>query len=60
LKQAERGAVLALLGSAERVLMLIARLDAERRSVPRVVPQRINVEVAPSTGFGGAAPQPAE
>ena len=60
LKQAERGAVLALLGSAERVLMLIARLDAERRSVPRVAPQRINVEVAPSTGFGGAAPQPAE
>jgi phosphate:Na+ symporter len=60
LKQAERGAVLALLGSAERVLMLIARLDAERRSVPRVVPQRLNAEVAPSTGFGGAAPQPAE
>ena len=60
LKQAERGAVLALLGSAERVLMLIARLDAERRSVPRVVPQRVNAEVAPSTGFGGAAPQPAE
>jgi phosphate:Na+ symporter len=60
LKQAERGAVLALLGSAERVLMLIARLDAERRSVPRVAPQRINAEVAPRTGFGGAAPQPAE
>ncbi len=60
LKQAERGAVLALLGSAERVLMLIARLDAERRSVPRVAPQRINAEVAPRTGFDGAAPQPAE
>jgi len=60
LKQAERGAILALLGSAERVLMLIARLDAERRSVPRVAPQRINAKVAPRTGFGGAAPQPAE
>lgn len=57
---AERGAVLALLGSAERVLLLIARLDAERRSVPRVAPQRVKAEPQPSGGFGGAAPQPAE
>jgi phosphate:Na+ symporter len=34
---AQRGAILALLGSAERALVLMARLDAERRSVPRVV-----------------------
>jgi phosphate:Na+ symporter len=34
----ERGAILALLGSAERALFLIERIDAERRSVARVVP----------------------
>jgi hypothetical protein len=55
-----RAAIIAGSGSAERVLMLIARLDAERRSVPRAAPQRINAEVAPRTGFDGAAPQPAE
>lgn len=33
----ERGAVLALLGSAERAFFLIDRVDAERRSVPRTV-----------------------
>ena len=31
----ERGAILALLGSAERAFMMIERIDAERRSVPR-------------------------
>lgn len=41
----ERGAILALLGSAERAYFLIERIDAERRSVSR--------EVAPAT-------QPAE
>jgi phosphate:Na+ symporter len=34
----ERGAVLALLGSAERAFFLINRIDAERRSVPRELP----------------------
>jgi phosphate:Na+ symporter len=33
----ERGAVLELLGSAERVFFLIQRIDAERHSVPREV-----------------------
>ena len=33
----ERGAILALLGSAERALYLIERIDAERRSVSREV-----------------------
>ena len=32
----ERGAILELLGSAERAFFLIDRIDAERRSVPRV------------------------
>ena len=33
----ERGALLELLGSAERAFFLVDRLDAERRSVPRAV-----------------------
>jgi phosphate:Na+ symporter len=33
----QRGAVLELLGSAERAFFLIDRIDAERRSVPRIV-----------------------
>jgi phosphate:Na+ symporter len=33
----ERGAILELLGSAERAFFLIDRVDAERRSVPRAV-----------------------
>jgi phosphate:Na+ symporter len=33
----DRGAILALLGSAERAFFLIERIDAERRSVPRAV-----------------------
>ena len=33
----ERGSILELLGSAERAFLLIDRIDAERRSVPRVV-----------------------
>ncbi len=35
---AERGAILTLLGSAERAFYLIERIDAERRSVSRDVP----------------------
>ena len=34
----ERGAILELLGSAERAFFLIDRIEAERRSVPRAVP----------------------
>jgi phosphate:Na+ symporter len=33
----ERGAILELLGSAERAFFLIVRIEAERRSVPRAV-----------------------
>ena len=33
----ERGRILELLGSAERAFLLIDRIDAERKSVPRVV-----------------------
>jgi phosphate:Na+ symporter len=33
----ERGAILELLGSVERAFFLIERIDAERKSVPRVV-----------------------
>ena len=55
---AERGAILALLGSAERVFQATDRLEAERRSVPRVaitsVPAR---REAPGMG---RAPLPAE
>ena len=35
---AERGAILTLLGSAERAFYLIERIDAERKSVSRAVP----------------------
>jgi phosphate:Na+ symporter len=55
----ERGAILALLGSAERAGLTIARLDAERRSVPRVVA----ADAAPAARdlpMGGAAAVPAE
>lgn len=43
----ERGAVLALLGSAERVFVLIERIDAERRSVVRPA-QTPRVAVVPA------------
>ena len=36
----ERGAILTLLGSAERAFYLIDRIDAERRSVSRAVARR--------------------
>lgn len=55
---AERAAILALLGSAERVSLLVARLEAERRSVPRVVSA-----TAPRPAdmpLGGVAAMPAE
>ncbi|MBR0642273.1 Na/Pi cotransporter family protein [Plastoroseomonas hellenica] len=57
-KPAERGAILTLLGSAERASLLIARLDAERRSVPRLVTEAGGEARDPS--FSSAAPVPAE
>jgi phosphate:Na+ symporter len=50
----ERGAVLELLGSAERAFFLINRIDAERRSVPRMVPAAI--ESRPPIASAGLAP----
>jgi phosphate:Na+ symporter len=51
----ERGAVLELLGSAERAFFLIDRIDAERRSVPRVVVAPVEAG-APAFGSPGFAP----
>ena len=50
----ERGAILELLGSAERALFLIARIIEERRSVPRAV--AAPVETAAPVGNPGLAP----
>ena len=48
----ERGAILALLGSAERVFQATDRLDAERRSVPRAVVMPASARpVAPGMGL---------
>jgi phosphate:Na+ symporter len=56
----ERGAVLALLGSAERAYFLIERIDAERRSVPRSVPTAEPAQEQPRAGdLGAAAAMPA-
>ena len=44
---AERGRILELLGSAERAFLLIDRIDAERASVPRVVPSQSETAAAP-------------
>ena len=53
----ERGAILALLGSAERAHFLIERIDAERRSVSRTVPV---AETGTQTqASGGLTPAPA-
>jgi phosphate:Na+ symporter len=54
---ADRGALLAILGSAERAFYLIERIDAERKSVMRVVPAAAE---HPSRDVSGSAvPQPA-
>lgn len=53
----ERGAILALLGSAERAYFLIERIDAERRSVSRALPAEAKAP-RESSGFA-AAPMPA-
>lgn len=58
-KPSERVTILALLGSAERASLLVARLDAERRSVPRVV-VRAPVTELRDVSFGGANPAPAQ
>jgi phosphate:Na+ symporter len=55
---AERGAILALLGSTERVFQATDRLEAERRSVPRAVPTPTSL-VADQPAFR-ARPLPAE
>lgn len=58
----ERGAILALLGSAERAFFLIERIDAERRSVSREVPAmaaEVPLRRRPDLS-GGAVPVPAE
>ncbi|MFM9975125.1 MAG: Na/Pi cotransporter family protein [Beijerinckiaceae bacterium] len=61
---AERGAILALLGSVERAEMLIERIDAERKSVDRtIVPARNTPASRPdkSNPYGGGMnPMPAE
>jgi phosphate:Na+ symporter len=54
----ERGAILELLGTAERAFFLIDRIDAERRSVPRTVvaatvhrsPMLTGNDLAPAAG----------
>jgi phosphate:Na+ symporter len=57
---AERGAILTLLGSAERAFYLIERIDAERKSVSRALPAA--TKAAADRAFdapGGAVPVPA-
>ena len=62
LPSAERGAILALLGSVERAEILIKRIDSERKSVDRTI---VTGRPAPtredaSRGFGGGmSPVPA-
>jgi phosphate:Na+ symporter len=55
----ERGVIVALLGSAERAFMLIERIDAERRSVPRVVPADAAAAEPVPADIAQAAPAPA-
>lgn len=52
----ERGAILALLGSAERTFFLIERIDAERRSVSREVAREARAEAGAPRDLGGLAP----
>lgn len=58
---AERGAILTLLGSAERAFYLIERIDAERRSVSRAIPaaETVAAQQRAAQGPAGALPQPA-
>ena len=50
----ERGAILALLGSAERAFFLIERIDAERRSVSREVTEAAEQPLPRSGGLTAA------
>ncbi|AMJ60661.1 Na/Pi cotransporter family protein [Bosea sp. PAMC 26642] len=54
----ERGAILALLGSAERAFYLIERIDSERKSVSRSVPATAATgeQARNAGGFGAAVP----
>lgn len=52
----ERGAILALLGSAERAYVMIERIDDERRSVSREVPAETRAELGARRDFGGMEP----
>jgi phosphate:Na+ symporter len=56
----DRGAILALLGSAERAFYLIDRIHEERLSVPRVVTVNATKDSTVPGGFGQAAAVPAE
>ncbi len=56
---AERGAVLTLLGSAERAFFLIERIDAERRSVTRSVASEPAQARPAAAGGLVASPMPA-
>ena len=62
---AERGTILALLGSVERAEILIRRIDEERKSVnrqsvlSRVYPKR-EQQARPPLNEGGLTPVPAE
>ncbi len=53
----DRGALLAMLGSAERAFYLIERIHAERKSVMRIVPQTADKRSPDASGQ--AMPQPA-
>ncbi len=62
---AERGTILALLGSIERAQILIHRIDAERKSVNRQsilsrVPRKRDEQARPVSNEGGFSPMPAE
>jgi phosphate:Na+ symporter len=57
---ADRGAILAMLGSAERAFYLIERIDEERKSVPRIVPAAAPARERATGDFGQAAAVPAE
>ena len=54
----DRGALLALLGSAERAFYLAERIQAERRSVSRELPQ---LDAVPNRGMilGNLSPEEA-
>ena len=57
---AERGAILTLLGSAERAYTLIERIDAERKSVSRSLPAAASSRTDTALeGPGAALPAPA-